>query len=408
MQGTYETPLVVLSVFIAALASYVAIEFAGRVDSVAGRRRGWLLAGALAMGSGIWSMHFVGMTAFELPVAISFDLGITALSWGAAVAVSALALVLVTGSGLSRARIAYGALVMGAGICLMHYGGMWAMRMEPGIGYDPLWFTASVLIAVSASAAALYVVAQLKRVESWRDIGLRLGAAGIMGLAVAGMHYSGMAAARFDANAFCASTNALSAEFMSTPVVILSVLGLVIAIAFAVADAREVLRREREARAEASRVKDLAFIDALTGLANRPRLSQWVTARLARGERFSLLSIGIEAGSGRGDEDLKMLAAGLQRGLRNIAHVARSGSEQLTLVLDTDDTAALLAWSRSELLPLLAPLGAAGLRLEFGLAIAPADGSNAQMLLLRAGARAGSLQWLIEQAAEADGLGAAA
>ncbi|SDD17887.1 MHYT domain-containing protein [Aquimonas voraii] len=408
MQGTYETPLVVLSVFIAALASYVAIEFAGRVDGVAGRRRGWLLAGALAMGSGIWSMHFVGMTAFELPVAISFDLGITVLSWVAAVAVSALALVLVTGSGLNRARIAYGALAMGAGICLMHYGGMWAMRMEPGIGYDPVWFTVSVLIAVSASAAALFVVAQLKVVASWRDIGLRLGAAGIMGLAVAGMHYSGMAAARFDANAFCASSNALSAEFMSTPVVILSLLGLAIAIAFAVADAREVLRREREARAEAARVKDLAFIDGITGLANRPRLGQWVTARLARGARFSLLSIGIEAGSGRGDEDLKTLALALQRGLRNIGPLARSGSEQLTLVLDTDDTAALLTWSRSELMPLLAPLSAAGLGFEFGLAIAPADGGNAQMLLLRAGARAGSLEWLIEQAAEADGLGAAA
>ncbi len=63
---------------------------------------------------------------------------------------------LVTGSGLSRGRIAYGALAMGAGICLMHYGGMWAMRMEPGIGYDPLWFAISVLIAVSASAAALF------------------------------------------------------------------------------------------------------------------------------------------------------------------------------------------------------------------------------------------------------------
>lgn len=408
MQGTYDTALVLLSVFIAALASYVAIEFAGRVDGPAGRRRGWLLAGAVAMGSGIWSMHFVGMTAFELPVAISFDLVLTVLSWVAAVAVSAIALVLVTGSGLSRGRIAYGALAMGAGICLMHYGGMWAMRMDPGIGYDPLWFAISVLIAVSASAAALFVVAQLKVVQSWRDIGLRLGAAGIMGLAVAGMHYSGMAAARFDANAFCASGNALSAEFMATPVVIVSVLGLIIAIAFAVADAREVLRREREARAEAARVKDLAFVDGLTGMANRPRLSQWVSERLGRGERFTLLSVGIEPGSGRGEQELKAVAAALQRGIGGMAQLARSGGEQITLLLDTDDPGALLAWSRAELLPLLAPLSSAGLRFEFGLAMAPADGSNAQMLLLRAGARAGSLEWLIEQAIAADGLTAAA
>lgn len=91
-----------------------------------------------------------------------------------------------------------------------------------------------------------------------------------------------------------------------------------------------------------------------------------------------------------------------------MAKLARSGGEQLTLVLDTNDAGALLAWSRADLLPLLAPLSSAGLRFEFGLAMAPADGSNAQMLLLRAGARAGSLEWLIEQAGEVDGLTVAA
>ena len=398
MQGSYETQLVLLSVLIAAVASYVAIEFAGRVDSVSGRRLGWLAAGAVAMGSGIWSMHFVGMTAFELPVPISFDLLITVLSWVAAVAVSALALVLVTGSGLTTRRILFGALAMGAGICVMHYGGMWAMQMEPGIGYDPLWFTISVLIAVSASAAALFVVARLKQVTSWRDIGLRLGAAGVMGLAVAGMHYSGMAAARFDPNAFCATGNALSAEFMAAPVAIISLLGLAIAIAFAVADARAVLRRDRASRAENARVAELAFTDAATGLANRPQLSNWVATRLSQGTGFGVLSMGLLPGSA-GEAELRRLAGVLGKGLAGSAQLARSGADQLTLLIDSEDPVTLRAWCRTQLLPLVQPLQDAGLRLQWGLAIAPADGSNAQMLLLRAGAREGSLEALFEQAA---------
>ncbi len=400
MQGSYEIQLVLLSVLIAAVASYVAIEFAGRVDGPSGRRIGWLASGALAMGSGIWAMHFVGMAAFELPVAISFDLVITVLSWVAAVAVSALALVLVTGSGLTNQRILVGALAMGAGICAMHYGGMWAMRMEPGIGYDPLWFAISVLIAVSASAAALFVVARLKTVASWRDIGLRLGAAAIMGLAVAGMHYSGMAAARFAPDAFCASGNTLSADFMAAPVVIVSLLGLAMAIAFAIADARSVLARDRAARAETARVTDLAFIDAATGLANRPRLSQWVAARIGRGDTFGLLSVGLEPTSSTNEADLQALANRLGRGLGGGAQLARSGSEQLTLLLDAADPKAILAWYRAHLASLLQPMQASGMRLQWGLATAPADGSNPQMLL-RAGARSGSLEWLVEQAANA-------
>lgn len=396
MQGSYEPQLVLVSIFIAALAAYVAIEFAGRIDGPGGRRFGWLAAGALAMGSGIWSMHFVGMAALELPVAITFDIAITLLSWVAAVAVSAIALVLVTGSGLTSNRILFGALAMGAGICLMHYGGMWAMRMEPGIGYDPVWFGISVFIAVSASAAALFIVARLKQVRSWRDIGLRMGAAGIMGLAVAGMHYSGMAAARFSPDAFCAISNALSADCMAMPVVLISVLGLMLAISFAVADARAVLLRQRAERVEALRVVELAFVDASTGLPNRAQLARLVAERLGRGERLGLLSVAVE---GDGEAPLKRMAESLARLPADLAVLARSGSDQLSLLLGTDDPAAIERWARRDLLPLLQPLESVGIELRWGLALAPADGTNAQMLLLRAGARDYTLRALFESAA---------
>jgi len=204
MQGIYDPTLVALSIGIAALAAYVAIEFAGRIFERKEQWLRWLVSGAVAMGSGIWAMHFVGMAAFTLPIPVSYDLGITVFSWLAAVAVSALALFLISRRALSVGTVTLGALAMGAGICVMHYAGMGAMRMDPGLGYDPLWFAISVLIAVGASAAALVIVAALRTVRTWRDVGLRTGAAAIMGLAVAGMHYSGMAAVQFDPNAFCA------------------------------------------------------------------------------------------------------------------------------------------------------------------------------------------------------------
>ena len=92
MQGIWNPTLVAVSLLIAALASFVAIEFAGRMFERREQRWRWLASGAVAMGSGIWAMHFVGMSALSLPIAITYDLGITVLSWVAAVAVSALAL----------------------------------------------------------------------------------------------------------------------------------------------------------------------------------------------------------------------------------------------------------------------------------------------------------------------------
>jgi NO-binding membrane sensor protein with MHYT domain/GGDEF domain-containing protein len=407
MQGSYQIELVLVSVLIAALASYVAIEFAGRIDGPVGRRRGWLAGGAIAMGSGIWSMHFVGMAAFELPIALSFDLGITALSWLAAVAVSALALTLVTGSGLDGRRISLGAVAMGAGICLMHYGGMWAMRMQPGITYDPLWFAISVLIAVGASAAALWVVARLRRVASWRDIALRLGAAGVMGLAVAGMHYSGMAAAQFAPGAFCASGNALSAGFMTAPVVGLSLLGLALAIGFALADARAVVASARAQREEDVRLSTLAFVDAATGLPNRVRLGQWLAERLAAERGFALIGLAFGDGPNAASE-LQRLARLLPAQLGHEAEVARGGAEQLSLLVDTDRPELVGRWCEERLEPLLAPARARGVEPLWGLAIAPLDGSNAQLLMLRAGARASRLEHLLRAYPDADATSAVA
>lgn len=387
MQGTYDASLVALSILIAALASFVAIEFAGRMHARRERWRLWLLGGSLAMGSGIWAMHFVGMSAFMLPVPISYDFGITVLSWVAAVTVSALALFIVHRGSLSAGSIGLGALAMGAGICVMHYSGMGAMRMDPGIGYDPFWFTVSVLIAVAASAAALMIVARLREVRSWRDVGLRMGAAVVMGLAVAGMHYSGMAAAQFDPNAFCSSSNTLQGTWITTPTAIASLLGLGFAILFTVSDARAVLREERRKREETRRVTALAFIDRDTGLPNRPRMSQLVADALRlHPERLCVVALRVLP-SARGSERMARVAEAFKAALPDDLMLARTGSDQLMVLAPgygSDDVA-------RRLLPLWRHLAGladlAGLHIAFGVAEAPGDGDAAQALMFRAGSQ---------------------
>lgn len=388
MQGTYNPTLVVLSILIAALASYVAIEFAGRIFERREQRGRWLTAGAIAMGSGIWAMHFVGMAAFTLPIPVSYDLGITVFSWLAAVAVSALALHLVSRGPLSVATVSLGALVMGAGICVMHYAGMGAMRMDPGLGYDMPWLVASVLIAVGASAAALVIVAKLRSVRSWRDVGLRTSAAAVMGLAVAGMHYSGMAAVQFDPNAFCAPGNLLAAGTLTTPTVLASLLGLGFALFFTISDARAVLATKRAAREEAERLNELAFVDRDTGLVNRARFGQQLVDAMRRQRRVSVVSVRVLDADGEENRDQVPLAARALAPLQAMGYtLGRTSPGQLMVMVEGTSSEAFEA----NLLPGWRRMGdvlaGQGVQLAFGVAEGPRDGDNALALMLRAASR---------------------
>jgi diguanylate cyclase (GGDEF)-like protein/PAS domain S-box-containing protein len=208
MTATYDPWLVALSVLIAVFAAYTALDLASRVTLAAGRAAGyWLVGGAFSMGSGIWSMHFVGMLAFSLPIPLSYDVPITVASVLPAIAASGLALFMIRrGATGWRTLLASGAL-MGAGIVAMHYSGMAAMRMQPPIRYDPPLFALSVLIAIGASAAAMMIArAFLTSETSAKVVYQKLGSAVIMGLAISGMHYTGMAAANYAPGSVCLAT----------------------------------------------------------------------------------------------------------------------------------------------------------------------------------------------------------
>ncbi|KAA0682478.1 MHYT domain-containing protein [Roseomonas genomospecies 6] len=194
MLGQYDPYLVALSVVVASFGGYVALDLASHAREAGRGRNGWLGAAALAMGAGIWSMHFIGMMALRMPMPVSYDLPLTGLSFLLAVAVSGAGLFAVA-HGRDRwergrwLTLAVAGMLTGFGIVSMHYVGMAGMRMPVPLVYDPVLVIVSVVIAVAASTAALWLA--FRTASSLQ----RLSGALVLAAAVVSMHYTGMAAA---------------------------------------------------------------------------------------------------------------------------------------------------------------------------------------------------------------------
>ncbi len=197
LTGSYNIPLVALSVVIAIGASYAALDLAGRVTASRGlARAAWLAGGASAMGLGIWSMHYIGMLAFKLSVPVSYDWRMVLLSLLAAILASAVALYVVSRQRMGLVSAAVGSVVMGAGIAAMHYIGMEAMRLSAMCHYRTGLFAASILLAVVISFVGLWLVFSARE-ETQGNFWRKVISALVMGAAIPVMHYTGMAAAFF-------------------------------------------------------------------------------------------------------------------------------------------------------------------------------------------------------------------
>ncbi|OUQ89620.1 PAS domain S-box protein [Brevibacillus brevis] len=194
--GTYDSFLVILSYLIAVAASFSALNLAARVSTSKGKHQLlWLMFGATTMGLGIWSMHFVGMLALTLPIKVLYDMEYVILSVILAIFVSSIALFTITKRNLHARQLGIAGILMAAGISGMHYVGMAAMMIE--ITYDTRIVILSIMIAATASAAALWLLFYFRRDQSKYAYLYKLGSSLIMGAAIAGMHYTGMAAAHF-------------------------------------------------------------------------------------------------------------------------------------------------------------------------------------------------------------------
>jgi len=228
--GSYNYALVVLSVLIAMVASYAALDLAARVTAAAGSTRAvWLLGGAGAMGTGIWSMHYLGMLAFVLPIPVAYHWPTVLLSLLAAILASVIALHVVSRQHMSVSRVVAGSVLMGAGIAGMHYIGMAAIRLPAVTQFNSVLVVLSVVLAILISLGALSIAFRFRNEKTgigWE----KLAGAVVMGSAIPVMHYTGMAAASFTPSSVPADlSHAVSISLVGTTgiaVVTFLVLGL--------------------------------------------------------------------------------------------------------------------------------------------------------------------------------------
>ncbi len=195
-KGTYIPLLVLLSYIIASFSSYAGLTLAVRISNAQTIQRKRVLhwAGAFALGSGIWSMHFIGMLAYKMHMTVHYEPWLTILSMVIAILVAWSVLKVTQVPKLSLKRLAISALLLGFGICAMHYIGMEAMEMDASIRYIPSLFLLSVIIAIAASGAALWIMSFLGKYSGDKQVIWRIIAALIMGFAICGMHYTGIEA----------------------------------------------------------------------------------------------------------------------------------------------------------------------------------------------------------------------
>jgi diguanylate cyclase (GGDEF)-like protein len=410
MSGTYNYFLVLLSLLVAVAVSHTALRLAARVARAKGSSAQlWLAGGAIAMGTGIWSTHFIGMLAFTLPIPLSYGLTATIGSLVLAIATSGFALKLASKAESSKLLLASGAIVMGAGICAMHYLGMAAVQVVPMIRYEPGLVAASAAIAIAASFAALWMFTHLGTQDTWRMRATRIGAAFVMGLAINGMHYTAMAASRFAANSYCINPgigSSVDSRWLALVIASLTLGLLAITTILLVYDAHleSNARRYNEMLEHANaQLRHAATHDALTGLPNRVLLADRLRQAIARASRhqtrFAVLVVDLDRfkaindslGHIAGDELLQEVARRLSRLLRKEDSLARLGGDEFVLLIQEVSTPqAAEEVARKVLSQVALPVHLAGLDVHVspsvGICLCPDDGVESDTLLQHADA----------------------
>ena len=428
MRVSHDPYVVAASFAIALFASYVTLDLARQVRNPAQQGTlAWWAAGSVVMGTGIWSMHFLGMQAFELPIAVGFDGGLTLLSWVVAVAVSALALHFASRRRANYRDLALGAGIMGLGISAMHYIGMGAMQMAPGIVWDWALVTLSVLIAVLASATALWLFATFSKARRAHRFMLQFGAALVMAIAICGMHYTGMAAASFVTGSVCLSAGELSGPGL-TALVTMATLLLLISMLFAsVLDARlqstalqltkSLQHSNFRLQAANDELQKRALSDALTGLPNRLHFEDRLQAARQRlehtGQQLGVLFVDLDGfkpindsfGHAAGDLILRSAAERLVHAARQPATVARVGGDEFLILLEGIAAPAQATDVAQRVLAALArPFSVAGKSVQIagsiGIATWPGPGDGSKLVAsadaaMYAAKRAGGSRYVV-------------
>jgi diguanylate cyclase len=406
MSATYNYGLVFVSLLVAILASYTALDLASRIAVSKGHiAHAWLVGGACSMGLGIWSMHFVGMLAFHLPIPMGYDGPTTLLSMLIAIVVSGFALHVVSRDTLGVRKLIAGGVMMGAGISAMHYTGMVAMEMQPALTYDPVLFSASIAIAITAASAALWIAFTLREASEFSKYA-KFTSAVVMGGAIAGMHYTGMAAAQFHPDTICLTGPIVDNSWLAGTLAGTTAAVLCMTLALSIADGR--LASKTAAMAASlqqanDELQRLALHDPLTKLPNRLLLEDRIQQAIVHAgrdkvhcavlfldlDRFKIVNDSL--GHSVGDELLRAVAAKLQMLVRAEDTVSRPGGDEFVMLLrevvnvdDATNIASKIVEALRE--PFRVHEQELFVTPSIGITVFPLHGDTAQMLITRADA----------------------
>lgn len=331
MEGSYNYYIVALSVVIAILASYSALSITSKISDSNGKiRLFWLLAGALVMGIGVWSMHFVGMLAFHLHAMVKYDIWLTMLSMAASVISSFIAFYITMPRHVNLYALAVGGFIMGSGIVVMHYTGMEAMVMPLDLIYDRTLWILSAIIALVASYAALFLFIRFRNQpsSSW----LKWLSAIIMGFAICGMHYTGMKAAKFYGHTDVALDN------HSSNIDLFLLYGVTVTIFIMLFVSWVAMFFDRHM------LEKLAYHDSITGLPNRNEMNRFFEKNIGN-ENIGVLFLDLDQfkaindtlGHHIGDLLVQEVGKRLSRFIRSDQQAFRIGGDEFLFILNRCD-----------------------------------------------------------------------
>ncbi|MGO4787300.1 EAL domain-containing protein [Paenibacillus sp. 2KB_20] len=330
MEGNYNLYIVGLSIAIAILASYSALNITSKISDANGKSKFfWLCGGAMVMGSGIWSMHFVGMLAMHMNMNVKYDAFLTIISMLASVISSFIAFYITMPKSINWSKIAIGGFIMGSGIVTMHYMGMEAMIVHAEIRYDPGMWALSAIIALAASYAALLLFLRFRNHS--KSSFLKWGSAVVMGFAVCGMHYTGMKAARFEAHAGMMVHQPQSVDSFLLYCVTVTIFAILLISWGAMFFDRHVLEK-------------LAYQDTITGLPNRNEMNRFFGEN-PETEKITILFLDLDQfkaindtlGHNVGDLLVQEVGKRLREFIRGGQQVFRIGGDEFLVILKQSD-----------------------------------------------------------------------
>ncbi|MGE7824987.1 bifunctional diguanylate cyclase/phosphodiesterase [Paenibacillus sp. NPDC093718] len=330
MVGNYNYYIVGLSIAIAILASYSALNITSKISDANGKSKFfWLFGGAMVMGSGIWSMHFVGMLAMHMNMNVRYDVFLTIMSMLVSVVSSFIAFYITMPKNINWFKIAIGGFIMGSGIVTMHYTGMEAMVIHAEISYDPGIWVLSAIIALVASYAALLLFLRFRNHP--KSSFPKWGSAVVMGFAVCGMHYTGMKAARFEAHAGMLTQQPQSVDFLLLYGVTVAIFAILLISWGAMFFDRHVLEK-------------LAYQDTITGLPNRNEMNRFFETN-SETEQITILFLDLDQfkaindtlGHNVGDLLVQEVGKRLRQFIGSGQQVFRIGGDEFLIILKQSD-----------------------------------------------------------------------